>query len=211
MKKNSQDIPGATFFAAYVGPSMNPTLREPELMEIAPYGDEPIRVGDVAFFLSPQAEQSIVHRIVRTTSAGISTLGDNNSQEDPYLLQPEDINGRVVAAWRGQQRRLISGGLRGRLISRWLRWRRFLDRGLSPLLHPLYQGLSRGGLIARVLPVPLRPRVVCFHTLGQEQFCLLLGKRIIGRYNAQRQEWQIQRPYCLFVDQRLLRRFQDEN
>ena len=197
-------VPGATFFAAYVGPSMNPTLREPEMMEVLPYDSRPLRVGDVAFFLPPEAEQPVVHRIMRVTPAGISTLGDNNAQEDAFLLQPMSIKGRVVAAWRGQKRRKIAGGLRGRLTSRWLRWRRVLDRGVSPLLRPLSLALSQRGWIARVLPAPFRPRVVAFHSRGQDQLQLLLGRRFIGRYDDQRQQWQIRRPFQLLVDGRVL-------
>ena len=74
--------PGAVFFAAYVGPSMNPTLREPEIMEIVPCGSRPLRVGDVVFFLPPGSDRPVVHRVVRVTPAGISTRGDNNSRED---------------------------------------------------------------------------------------------------------------------------------
>jgi SynChlorMet cassette protein ScmC len=188
------------FFAAYVGPSMNPTLREPEIMEIMPYGSRPLRVGDVAFFLPAEADQPVVHRIIRVTPAGISTLGDNNTQEDTLLLQPESIKGRVVATWRGQKRRKIAGGLRGRLANRGLSWRRVLDRGVSPLLHPLYQALSHRGLIARLMPAPLRPRVVVFRAQGRDQFQLLLGQRIIGRYDERRHQWRIQRPFHLFVD-----------
>ena len=211
MQNSNKNVPGAMFFAAYVGPSMNPTLREPEIMEIMPYDSRPLRVGDVAFFLSPEADQPVVHRIVRVTPAGISTLGDNNTQEDTFLLQPKDIKGQVVAAWRGQKRRKIAGGLQGRLTSRWLRWRRVLDRGVSPLLHPLYHALSQWGLMARLVPAPFRPRVVVFHTKGQDQFRLLLGQYIIGRYDDQRHQWQIQRPFYLFVDGRALPRQQDKN
>lgn len=198
------------FFAAYVGPSMNPTLLEPEVMEIVPYNKRPFRVGDVAFFLSPETNQLIVHRIIRIAPAGISTLGDNNTQKDFFFLQPENIKGRVVAAWRGQKRRKINGGLQGRLISYWLHWRRFLDRGVSPLLHPLYQVISRWQLFVWLLPARLRPRVVVFRVRGRDRFQLLMGKRIIGRYDDQKQQWQIQRPFKLFVNARLLLRQQDE-
>ncbi len=189
---------------------MNPTLREPELMEIMPYGIRPLRVGDVAFFLPPEAYQPIVHRIIRVTPAGISTLGDNNTQEDTFLLQPKDIKGQVVAAWRGQKRREIAGGLQGQLTSRWLRWRRILVNDVSHLLRPLYYALSRCGLIARLLPAPFRPRVVVFQTQGQAQFRLLLGQHIIGRYDDQKRQWHIQRSFRLFVDGRALPRPQDE-
>jgi SynChlorMet cassette protein ScmC len=201
---SNENVRGAMFFAAYIGPSMHPTLREPEIMEIMPYGSRLWRVGDVIFFLSPKADQPVVHRIVRITPAGIATLGDNNSLEDAFLLQPESIKGRVVAAWRGQKRRQITGGLQGRLTSHWLNWRRILDHGVSPLLHPLYQALSHWGLVARVLPAQFRPRVVVFNARGREQFQLLLGKRIIGRYDESRQQWQIKRPFQLFVDGKAL-------
>ncbi len=209
LQNKNGKVPGATFFAAYVGPSMNPTLREPEIMEIMPYDNRPLRVGDVAFFLPSETNQPVVHRVVRVTPAGISTLGDNNTREDAFLLQPKSIKGQVVAAWRGQKRRKIAGGLQGRLTSRWLRWRRVLDRGASPLLHPLYQALSHWKLIAWVLPDSLRPRVVVFHTRGRDQIQLLMGQRIIGRYDDQRHQWQIQRPFQLFVDGRALPRQQD--
>jgi len=199
------------FFAAYVGPSMNPTLREPAMMEIVPYDDRPLRVGDVVFFLPPQNDQPVVHRVARVTTAGVSTLGDNNTQEDTFLLQPKDIKGQVVAVWRGQKRREIAGGSQGQLTSRWLRWRRLPGNRVSHLLHPLYYALSRCGLIARLLPAPFRPRVVVFQTQGQDQFRLLLGRHIIGRYDDQKRQWQIQRPFRLFVDERALQRQRDEN
>jgi hypothetical protein len=183
---------------------MNPTLREPEMMEIMPNDNEPVRVGDVVFFLSPEVDRTVVHRIVRVTLAGISTLGDNNTQEDTYLLQPKDINGYVVAAWRGQKRRKIAGGLRGRLTGKWFRLRRILDRGVSLLLHPLYHALSHRGLITWLVPAPFMPRVVVFKTHGQDQFRLLLRQRIIGRYDDLRHQWLIQRPFRLLVDERAL-------
>lgn len=203
---------GTMFFAAYVGPSMNPTLREPEMVEVVPYESRPLRVGDVVFFLRhPEVDRPVVHRIARVTPAGIYTRGDNNAQEDTFFLQPGDIKGRVWAAWRGRKRREISGGLQGRLTSRWLRCRRILGKAVSNLLHPLYNALSRWGVIARLLPAPLRPRVVVFQAHGQDQLRLLLGQQVIGRYDALKRQWQIQRPFRLFVDKRALRKAADND
>lgn len=207
---NPGNVP-ATFFAAYVGSSMNPTLRESDVMEVIPYNDRLLRVGDVAFFLSPEAEQPIVHRIIRVTPAGISTRGDNNNQNDSFLLQPNRIKGRVAAACCGQQkRRKIAGGFAGRVISRWLRWRGVLDRSVSLMLHPFYQTLSHWKLIAWMLPASFQPRVVVFHAKGNVRFQLLMGHRIIGRYDDQRQQWHIQRPFRIFVDVRTLPGQQDK-
>lgn len=203
--------PGGIFFAAYVGPSMNPTLREPEVMEIMPYRDRPIHAGDVVFFLPPGGNKPVVHRVVRVTPAGISTRGDNNAREDAFLLPPENVQGRVVAAWRGQRRRTIAGGLRGQLTNRWFRWRGRLDHGASPFLHPIYQTLSFRGWCAWLLPAALRPRVVVFHSQGRDQLQLLLGQRLIGRYDNNRHQWRIQRPFHLFVDGRALPTKQDRD
>ena len=183
---------------------MNPTLREPEVMEIVPYGNRPSRVGDVVFFLPPETEQPIVHRVVRVTPSGISTLGDNNSREDTVLLQPTDIKGQVVSTWRGRKRREIAGGFQGRLTSRWLHWGRIPGSGVSYLLHPLYSALSRSGLTVRLLPASLRPRVVVFQAQGQEQVRILMGQQVIGRYDTRKRQWQIQRPFRLFVNERML-------
>jgi len=199
------------FFAAYIGPSMNPTLREPEMMEVRPYDHRPPRVGDVIYFLPPDTDQPVVHRIIRVTAKGVSTRGDNNAREDAFLILPQNIKGQVVAAWRGQSQRKIAGGLQGRLTSRWFRWRRILDRGVSPLLHPAYQSLSHWGLIARLLPPAFRPRVVVFHSQGHDQFQLLLGKRVIGRCNEPGQRWYIQRPFHLLVDGKALPGQQDRD
>jgi hypothetical protein len=158
------------FFAAYAGTSMNPTLRGPEMMEIMPYDRSPLRVGDVVFFVPLRTDQPVVHRIVRVTPAGISTFGDNNTHEDTFLLQSGNIKGRVVAAWCGQKRRKIAGGLKGWLTGRWLHWRGVLDRSVSPVLHSLYYALSHRAVIARLLPAPFRPRVIVFHARGRDQF-----------------------------------------
>ncbi len=201
LQKNIGNVPSSVFFVAYAGPSMNPTLREPEVMEIMPYDSRLLCIGDVALFVPPKSEQMVVHRIIRITRAGITTRGDNNKLEDSYFLRPDRIKGQVVAAWRGRQKcRKIAGGLQGRLIGHWNHWRCVLDRGMSPLLHPVYQAISHSGVIARMLPAPWQPRVIVFHARGKDQFQLLLGQHIIGRYDEYRHQWQIRRPFRLFVD-----------
>jgi hypothetical protein len=193
-----------SFFVAYAGPSMNPTLQEPEILEILPYGDCPLQVGDVVFFRSPGALQTVVHRIARLTPEGISTRGDNNRRDDAFVLQPEDINGRVVAARTGRKKRAITGGRRGRLIGHWLPWKRLLDRNISCLLHSFYHALTPWMFLTTLLPVVLRPKIVIFQNKGTKRLCLLLGRRIIGRYDDRHQQWQIRRPFRLIVNEKKL-------
>jgi hypothetical protein len=183
---------------------MNPTLREPEMMEIVPCGNRPLRVGDVVFFLPPGSVYPVVHRVVRVMPDGISTRGDNNSREDDFLLRPENIRGRVVAARRGRKRRKVAGGFRGCWTMYRFQLRRLFDRGVSPLLHPLYHALSRRG-IAKWLPASFRPRVVVFRVKGEDRQQLLLGERVIGRYDERTRQWRILRPFRLLVNEKTLR------
>ncbi len=85
-----------------------------------------------------------------------------------------------------------------------MRWQRALDWGVSRLLHRPYRALARWGVVRRLLPQRLRPRVVEFQVGGQSQPRLLLGKRVVGRYDAVRRQWHIQRPFRLFVDESTL-------
>lgn len=195
---------GATLFVAYFGPSMNPTLREPEMLEVVPCGNRPLRVGDVIYFLPPGLDNPVVHRVVRVMREGISTRGDNNFRNDDVLLRPENIQGRVVAAWRGRKRRRVAGGARGSWTMHWLHWRRLIDRAGSPLLHPLYHALSLRGRVARCLPVSFRPRVVVFRVKGEDRKRILLGERIIGRFDERTRQWRIQRPFRMLVDEKML-------
>jgi hypothetical protein len=185
---------------------MNPTLCEPEIVEVVPSGAGSYRVGDVICFRAPEAARLTVHRIIHINPDGITTRGDNNPAADPFLLRTENIKGRVVAALHGRRRRRVAGGVHGRCISRWLYVRRMLDRSISPRLHPLYRALAQKGRFAGWLPKSHRPRVVRFRLHGREAHRLLLGDHQIGYYDSLEARWEIRRPFRLLVDEGALSR-----
>jgi hypothetical protein len=189
---------------AYAGSSMNPTLCEGDLLEIVPRGERPVRTGDVILFLPPEGAQPVVHRVVRVTPHGIQTRGDSSTADDPWLLRPADIVGQVVSAWRGQRRRKVRAGRAGWLLAHAFRWGRALERSVAPLLAPAYYSLVRSGIVRRLLPERLRPRAVIFEANGCRHLRLLLGRRVVGRYDDLHRLWRIQRPFHLFVDARSL-------
>jgi hypothetical protein len=202
------EIPGERLFYAHAGASMSPTLQAGDLLEIVSYGRHPVRTGDVILCLPPRDDKAVVHRVLEVTPEGIHTRGDNSSQRDPWHLQREDVVGQVVGAWRSSKRRRIAGGPAGRLDSHLKRWGQTLDRGISFLLHPIYSALARWGIVRPLLPARLRPRVVLFQANGRNDLRLLLGRRMVGRYDQRLDQWQIQRPLRLFVDERVLHRAQ---
>jgi hypothetical protein len=188
----------------YTGVSMNPTLREPDLLQVEPYGNEPVRTGDVVCFKSPGGNTNIVHRVISIDPACIRTRGDNNSQPDPWFLEAEYLMGRVVAAQRGQRRRLIRGGRTGRIIAWSVRLRRAVWRVFAGVVSGVYQGLARSGPFDFLLPGGLRPRLFCFKGREAATLKLMAGRLEIGRYDRERLEWQIRRPFRLFLNEQSL-------
>jgi hypothetical protein len=198
---NSIDNSGTVSFYVHAGSSMNPILCGLDLLEIMPYGERAIQVGDVIVFRPPEEDQHIVHRVVSITSEGIRTRGDNSTNNDPWLLQPKNIIGRVVVAWRDQKRFWVSGGWAGWSVVHLIRWSHILVRRfLFPLLRPIYRSLLRLGIVHRLWPNRLSPRVVLFRTNGRNYPRLLLGNRVVGWYNVRQCQWHIKHPFRLFVN-----------
>lgn len=193
---SSQREDAGLIFSAHVGISMNPTLSELDLLEIAPYANQPIRVGDVIFFLHPDGDQPVVHRVASMTPVGIRTQGDNTSRVDPWIIQSVDVIGRVIRATRGKTSRFIYGGTAGRLWACGLRGIKVLEQCLSFFYHRL----ARWGLLRRLVPLRKRMRIIAIKRPGGTAFQLLLENWLIGRYEPGTPNWYIRRPFRLFVD-----------
>jgi hypothetical protein len=196
---------------SYSGPSMNPILREPDLLEVAPYEGRPVRRGDVVYFRPPARERGesgrlpVVHRVIQVDAqGGVRTRGDANRSADPYCLRPDAIIGRVVAAQRGGRRRRIAGGRRGLWVGRAGRLWRAVDRAGSRLLNGAYRALAASGLFRRLLPARLRPRVYVFYAPLRPVYKLMMGRTAIGRYDRREELWRIRRPFRLFLGREAL-------
>ncbi|MBD3386651.1 SynChlorMet cassette protein ScmC [candidate division KSB1 bacterium] len=194
-KRSDNDVS----YMVYTGPSMNPILREPDLLKLQPYKDRFVKCGDVICFKAPENGRLIVHRVIRVDSKGIRTRGDNNTRTDPYLLQPGDIIGQVVWAQKDSRHRRIYGSTTGVLTGYYCQSRRLISRPILRSLHGLYRAMANTGLFRLLLPSRLFPRVYVFRS---GQLCIvkcLLGRRVIGKYDNRKGIWQIDRPYRLFL------------
>jgi signal peptidase len=184
---------------------MNPTLKALDKHQVEPYGDSKIQCGDVIVFLPPDGDHKVTHRVISVGSQGIRTQGDNNSNVDVWLLNPDDILGKVVYVQRKNRRLHIYGGLIGQVLAIPLRVRakiiHLINSRISSLLHPAYHWLARTGIFRRWLPTQIKTRILSFkRTTGTERQ-LLMGRYIICRYLPGKKKWQIRRPFRLFVDE----------
>ena len=165
----------------YIGPSMNPTLKAPDILEVTPYKGEKIQVGDVLTFPHPDGSKNITHRAIYVGPDGVRTRGDNNSNLDPWLLKPANITGRVDWALRGKWRRFIHGGFQGGLFECYVRSIRFIKRGLLRLVRPFYKKVVKSGWLKKIIPLQLKPTLVSYSKKDYWELQLVLGKRVVGR------------------------------
>lgn len=183
----------------YTGPSMNPTLVSPDLLDVVPYGDATPAAGDVVCFLREATGQVVVHRIVRIAGARIVTQGDNNPEPDPDRLTGGNILGRVVGAQRREKRRAVTGGIAGRAV---FRWRRIFARVRNAAGLILRTAGPAGAItrsLARFLPAGLKPRIVYFTTWNYGTLRLYFGRSLAGDYDPARGNWKIRLPYRVLI------------
>lgn len=188
----------------YTGPSMNPTLQAGDGMIVVPYEDQEIQVGDVVVFQSPEQNHYVVHRVLSVNSQGIRTIGDNNNNTDPWVLQPTDIMGRVVSVRRKDKDIIIHGSARGKAILSFLRIRKRVKAMAIRASSPIYQWLTRSGIIRRLFSPVIRTRLIYFKRPGGTEIQLLIRKRVIARLLPGEDKWRIRRPYRLLVDEAIL-------
>lgn len=192
---------GVKRFLSYTGPSMNPTLDEADLLEVIPYEERKMSVGDVVGFLPENGQKVIIHRVIQVKGREIHTKGDSNDQLDPWSVESGSILGQVCAAWRGQKRRKVWGGRVGMLWATVCYGLRWVNRRISPRLHRCYRALSERGLLWKWLPERLRPRLLRFRESQQWGYRVMLGRSMIGWYDRGNKAWRIRRPFRLFVDE----------
>jgi len=188
----------------YNGPSMNPILKAGDQIRVVPYASRNIRVGDVVVFQAPEGKQHVTHRVISVDSRGVRTRGDNNNNIDSWILQPEEITGRVDSALRGAKRVPIHGGRRGMMYASALRSIKRANLTISRMLRPAYHRLLKSGIFRRAVPNRARPRVICFLKPNGVEMHLLMGRWMIGRCRPGLDRWWIRRPFKLFVDENSL-------
>ena len=191
---------GSPVYFNYSGASMNPTFKVGDELTALPYRSRKTRPGDVVVFSHPEKGNNVVHRVVRVDSKGITTCGDNSILNDPWILNPENIIGRVISAKRARRNRRVRGGRTGVVVAGMLRVRKRIGRSILKALSPLYSRLSGSGIFHGWLSPFRGMRLLYFKKPQGTEIQLLMGKWIIGRCLPTQNVWQIRPPLKLFID-----------
>ena len=188
----------------YIGSSMFPTLKTGDILKVVTNKEKMVRIGDVVVFYSSYGRTPIVHRVVYVDNKGIKTKGDNKTAIDDCILQPNNIIGQVVAAQRGKKQIKIIGGFRGRIYASILEARKRTDTVVSTIFRPIYRWLIRTGIFRKLFSRWIHTQVLCFRHGEGIELQLQLGRRVIGRRLPGKNQWQIMRPFRVFVDEATL-------
>jgi signal peptidase I len=85
------------------GSSMNPSIRQGDL--VLTWRHDHYKVGDAVAYKArwgnAKHPQTVLHRIMRQQHAGWTLRGDNNPSEDPALIAPPDVLGKLFATIPG--------------------------------------------------------------------------------------------------------------
>jgi len=108
---------GAPFRFRARGMSMDPFIRDGDVITIVPRGARRLRAGDVIACCHPRGGHLIVHRVVANAQAGIVLRGDANDAIDG-VIAGDDVLGVVSVVRRGDRRVVIGMGPERLLLAR---------------------------------------------------------------------------------------------
>ncbi len=181
---------------------MNPTLKNLDLLIISPYGNKKVRRGDVITFNAPNRRIKITHRVISVDDKGIRTLGDNNSLPDNYILQYEDIIGRVEYAERKNKITKIYGGTTGHIYAKTIRIIRWIKLSIMKMLRvfrPIYRFFHKTGLLTKFVPSKAKLRTIYCKKEDSIEIHLLMGNLYVGHLSNKYKDWNIKLPFKLFI------------
>ena len=181
-----------TFY--YAGPSMRPTFRNGDLLKIDA-GSQDLKPGDVIVFRKG-SDRPVIHRIVSSETDGFLTRGDNNSQTDPWTVQPDEVIGRVSAVKRSSRWRPIIGGYPGAWLGRLFCVKNSARNTFIRLGRPGYRLL--GKWVSRALRrVGVSPRIYRFERPDGIELQWIFAGRVIGFRRPGADSWRIRPPFRL--------------
>jgi hypothetical protein len=101
------------------GSSMEPFIRDGDLITIIPLSENKPGIGNVTAFIHPDSGNLVVHRIIRTQGQGVLIKGDNEPGNLALSVLPETILGVVRQVERNRHKIHLGIGIERFLIA-WL-------------------------------------------------------------------------------------------
>lgn len=117
---------GVPFRFCARGWSMQPFIRNGDVITVAPLGTSLPGIGEVVAFFRPDDSRLIVHRVIARNSSSCTILGDNTQRHEAEQVPTSNVLGRVVRIEHRGQQVWLGLGLE-RYIIAWLSRQRLLS------------------------------------------------------------------------------------
>ena len=129
---------GAPFRFRARGFSMDPFIRDGDVITVSPLGEDSPGLGDVVAFVQREIEKLVIHRVIRIKANSYFMKGDNTTGADSPVPRA-NLLGLVTRVERGRKRVFIGLGPERFLIALLTRkgWTIPLVRVAVKFLHPI--------------------------------------------------------------------------
>jgi signal peptidase I len=107
---------GAPFRFRARGFSMDPFIRDGDVITVSPLGENSPGMGDVVAFVQREIEKLLIHRVIRIKANAYFMKGDNTKGVDSSV-PPANVLGLVTRVERGRKRVFIGLGPERYLIA----------------------------------------------------------------------------------------------
>lgn len=187
------------------GTSMLPTLHAGEGVKIDPEIDKnKLQAGDIIVFKDPRGnDKNIIHRIIKIRGDGYLTSGDNNRQPDDYIVGCDNILGKALTLRKGSREIPLSGGLKGMIIHRLLKIRKFCYIHFTKIPSRVSSVIDKSGCL-NIFHRFVQIDIVTIKK-GDETYEVILHKnKMVGKKHGTAGEWIIRFPYKYFIDRNKL-------
>jgi len=183
----------------YRGHSMKGTFQPGDVLKVAPLSLSRVRPGDVVVFSRQRgdAQDEIVHRVMRRISGGLVTRGDAVGREDAGVVSDGNLIGRVVRRERNGRVSRVHGGWIGLGRGRALHFYWGLRRRAVRRMQGAYDRLKATGL-ARLVWKPRVTRLMISSTDGP-YIQYICDKRVVARFWLDTGAFECRKPWDLVI------------
>lgn len=187
----------------HTGPSMRPLLKTGDIILIQPIEPKKLKAGDIITYSNHQKKVVISHRLIKINKNQFITAGDNNPKIDDKNPSAQDILGKVYFVNRDHKIKKIYGGWPCLVFFNFFFLRNRLLKIIQIISHPIYFFLASINLF-KCQTIFQKDIQIVHYQKRTKRFTLFFKRRLIGHYDASRNQWTLKRPYRLIISETYL-------
>ena len=187
------------------GTSMLPTLKAGESVLVeTDFERDMLLPGDIIIYKTSQEDdKKIAHRIFKKCPNGFITRGDNNLEEDDYLVEHGNILGKVLSVKRDGGNHYLKSGKSGRRLQQWLQIRKLVLKYILKIPCMISSWIDKSRIF-NVFHDFIKIEIVSLKKGNKTKEIIIHKKKLIGKKCIFTGQWNIRFPYKFFINRNKL-------